>query len=157
MKNKPGKYDILIHMLADAENHYNLKMEVYGEKDDKSQEERGPKEIVKILTDLVKGTGRNVNIDRFYSSVELAEELFSVSKLTFVGPLQVNRKHIKESLKSRKERDIYSSIFTFTHPTSQKSPIFLVSYIARKNSVQNVVMLSTQHVDDKKDDSKTQT
>lgn len=84
MKDKPGKYGILIRMLSDAHTRYILKMEVYAGKDERPAEERSAKAVVRRLVKPLEGTGRNVTTDRYYTSIELAEELYN-DKLTLVG------------------------------------------------------------------------
>ncbi|KAJ4437268.1 hypothetical protein ANN_17405 [Periplaneta americana] len=107
MKDKPGKYGILIRMLSDAHTRYILKMEVYAGKDERPAEERSVKAVVRHLVKPLEGTGRNVTTDRYYTSIELAEELYNDDKLTLVGTLKSNRKHIPEELKKTQGRAIF--------------------------------------------------
>ncbi|KAJ4429761.1 hypothetical protein ANN_21965 [Periplaneta americana] len=103
MKEKPGKYGVLIRILADCKERYVLRMEVYaGKTEDSTPESRGPKSIVKRLATPLKGSGRNITTDRYYTSVELAEELYTDYGLTLVGTMQTKRKHIPEELKTTK-------------------------------------------------------
>ncbi|KAJ4425890.1 hypothetical protein ANN_27516 [Periplaneta americana] len=85
MKDKSGKYGILIRMLSDAHTRYILKMEVYAGKDERPAEERSANAVVRRLVKPLEGTGRNVTMDRYYTSIELAEELYNDDKLTLVG------------------------------------------------------------------------
>ena len=73
LKDKPGKYGILVRILSSAIERYIIKIEVYAGKDNRPVNERGPTEIVKRLVEPIKNTGYNVTTDRFYTSVELAE------------------------------------------------------------------------------------
>lgn len=78
MKEKPGKYGILIRMISDSDCRYVVKMEVYsGRKDPVAGTERGPSAVVKRLVESIKGSARNVTTDRYYTGVDLAEELFN--------------------------------------------------------------------------------
>ncbi|KAJ4442340.1 hypothetical protein ANN_03926 [Periplaneta americana] len=61
-------------------------------------ESRGLREVVKRLVTPIKDSGRNVTTDRFYTSVELPEDLYEC-KMTLVGTMKNNRKHIPEELK----------------------------------------------------------
>ncbi|KAJ4430073.1 hypothetical protein ANN_22282 [Periplaneta americana] len=63
MKDKPGKFGILIMMLSDAHTRYILKMEVYAGKDERPAEERSAKAVVRHLVKPLEGTGRNVTTD----------------------------------------------------------------------------------------------
>lgn len=149
MKDKPGKYGILIRMLADCETRYVLQMEVYaGKTEDSTPNTRGPKEIVKRLVSPLRNSGRNVTTDRYYTSIDLAEDLYREFGLTLVGTLQKNRKHIPELLKSTKDRKLHSSIFAFTDPSSGNSPVTLVSYVTKEKPTKILLLLSTQHADD---------
>ncbi|KAJ4430410.1 hypothetical protein ANN_22626 [Periplaneta americana] len=153
MKDMPGKYGILIRMLSDAHTRYILKMEVYAGKDERPAEERSAKAVVRRLVKPLEGTGRNVTTDRYYTSIELAEELYNDDKLTLVGTLKSNRKHIPEELKKTQGRELYSSRFSFTDPKTGKAPVTLVSYITRLKPTKNLLLLSTQHNDRKVDES----
>ncbi|KAJ4426464.1 hypothetical protein ANN_27278 [Periplaneta americana] len=154
MKDKPGKYGILIRMLSDVHTRYILKMEVYAGKDERPAEERSAKAVVRHLVKPLEGTGRNVTTDRYDTSIELAEELYNDDKLTLVGTLKSNRKHIPEELKKTQGREIYSSRFLFTDPKTGKAPVTLVSYITRLKPTKNLLLLSTQH--DRKVDESTE-
>ncbi|KAJ4441429.1 hypothetical protein ANN_11284, partial [Periplaneta americana] len=78
MKEKPGKYGAVIRILADCRERYVLRMEVYaGETEDSTPVSRGPKPIVKRLATPLKESGRNITTDRYYTSVEPAEELYT--------------------------------------------------------------------------------
>ncbi|KAJ4426216.1 hypothetical protein ANN_27027 [Periplaneta americana] len=130
MKVKPGKYGVLIRILADCKERYVLRMEVYaGKTEDSTPESRSPKSIVKRLATPLKGSGRNITTDRYYTSVELAEELYTDYGLTLVGTMQIKRKHIPEELKTTKNREVYSSKFAFTDPDTGNPPVTLVSYV----------------------------
>ncbi|KAJ4446305.1 hypothetical protein ANN_13000 [Periplaneta americana] len=111
------------------------------------------KSVVRRLVKPLEGTGRNVTTDRYYTSIELAEELYNDDKLTLVGTLKSNRKHIPEELKKTQGRELYSSRFLFTDPKTGKAPVTLVSYITRLKPNKNLLLLSTQHNDRKVDES----
>ena len=50
---------------------------------------------VRDLTEHIRGSGKNVTMDRHYSIVELADEPANDRKLTTVGTVQSNRRHIQ--------------------------------------------------------------
>ncbi|KAJ4432846.1 hypothetical protein ANN_21485 [Periplaneta americana] len=110
-------------MLADCKETYVHSKEMYTCKEKGTTSEyRGPKETVKRLIAPIKNTYRNVTTNRCYTSFDLAKDLYSDYNLTLVGTMQNNRKHILEEMKSVKERELYSSIFAFTDPSSGKPP-----------------------------------
>lgn len=73
--------------------------------------------------------------------------LYTDFKLTLVGTLKSNRKHVPAELKTRNGRDLYSTKFAFTDPATKKPPVTLVSYITKEKPKKNLLMLSTQHRD----------
>lgn len=146
MKEKPGKYGILIRMLADCDQRFVLNTEVYAGK--RIDVPSGTIPVVKRLITPISNTGRNVTTDRFYTSVQLAEELFEEHNLTLVGTMQLNRKFIPKELKETSERQLHSSMFAFTDPKSKKPPVTLQSYITKEKPKKNLIFLSTQHSDD---------
>lgn len=149
MKDKPGKYGVLIRMLADCSTRYVLRMEVYAGKPQNSTSiSRGPQGIVKRLVDPIKNSGRNVTTDRYYTSVELAEDLYKDFGLTLVGTLQQNRKHIPEILKKTEGRHVHTNMFAFSDPKSGNPPVTLLSYVTREKPTKVLLFLSTQHSDD---------
>lgn len=74
---------------------------------------RGPKERVKRLLNPIRNSGCYVKADRYYSSVELAEELWKDFGMTLVGPVQQNRKHIPEVLKKTERGKFTLKCFHF--------------------------------------------
>ena len=69
---------------------------------------------VRDLTEHIRGSGRNVTMDRYYTSVELAEELASERNLTVVGAIQPNRRHVPDAFKSATRREVFSTKFDFS-------------------------------------------
>lgn len=158
MKNKPGKYGILIRMLMDSETRYVVNMEPYCGKLDPVSEGRGPSydgstaigkgptAVVKRLLDPIKGTSRNVTTDCSYTSVELAEDLYNDYQITLVGTLNETRKHIPECMKNTQGRELYSTKVLYTEPTSGRPPVTLVSYLTKiKPKKKILLLLSTQN------------
>ena len=134
-------------MLTGAIERYVVKMEVSAGKDNRPAAERGALELVKRLVQPIRNTGYNVTSDRFYTSVELADVLYNDLKLTLVGKLKSSRKEISEELKTSNGRELYSSKFAFTDPSTGKPPVTLASYITKDRPKKNLLMLSTQHND----------
>ena len=94
-------------------------------------------QIVRNLTEHIRGSGRNITMDRYYTTVDLAEELVKERNLTMLGTLQSNRKGIPEEFKQAKGRDVHSTLFAFI------GECMLLSYVPKKGKV--VLMLSTEH------------
>jgi len=125
MKDKTGKYGMLIRMLTDSHKKYVIAMEPYAGK--LSEVSNKPKDIVCRLSQTIKGSSRSITMDRFYSSVELADELWHNFKLTMVGTMNANRKHVPKMIKIGKNRALYSSIFLFPKATATTAPVTLLS------------------------------
>ncbi|XP_049847194.1 uncharacterized protein LOC126299375 [Schistocerca gregaria] len=145
LKEKPGKYGILIRMLSDSETRYVISMDIYTGKSGNTQHSNGPMEIVKRLIKPIEKSGRNVTTDRYYTSVELAETLWNDFHLTLVGTLQSNRRHIPEELKTTTGHSLHSSIFAYTDPQTQRPPVTLASTLVREKPKRLLLMLSTYH------------
>ena len=136
--SKPGKYGILMRMMTDATSRYVLNIVPYAGKPSDGQHEP-PGSAQRLVHQLVlsyKGSGRNVTMDRFYTSVELAEDLLK-DKLTIVGTMNTSRRDVPATMKPSKTRAELSSSFLFTRDLT------MVSYVPKKNK--SVVLLSSMH------------
>ena len=136
--SKPGKYGLLLRMMTDASSRYVLNIIPYAGRP-KTGDRELPGAAQRIVHQLVapyKGTGRNVTMDRFYTSVTLAEELLK-DKLTITGTMNTSRREIPGIMKAAKTREEKSSIFLFTQDLT------MVSYVPKKNK--SVILLSSMH------------
>ena len=139
MANKPDKYGLLFRDVADARTRYVLNMLPYAGKADEPDPAlhvTGASSIVNHLVRPYCNSGRNVTADRFYSSVELCDELLTKG-LTYVGTINSTRRHLPEEAKKTEGRQIHSTDFYWSENT------MLVSYNKKKNK--NVLVVSTQH------------
>lgn len=140
--SKPGRYGILFRTVADANYRYLWKAWPYSgrpEAPDLSPPRvqlDGVLETVHYLVQDVKGTGRNITLDRFYTSVPLAEEL-AAERLTVVGTLNKNRRFLPSELTNPRGRQPGTSMFAF------RNTVMLVSHCPKPKKV--VLALSTQH------------
>ena len=135
-KSKPGRYGLLIRWLCDSEKRYAVKgisycgVPVYGTEMVKEQNKSS--NIVKKLVEMLRGSGRGITCDRFYTEIDLAAELYREYNLTMTGTLQANRKHIPEESKSTKGRQPTSSVFCFNDMTTLLLLLLLMKFIGRK-------------------------
>ena len=88
------------------------------------------------LTSNMQGSGRNVTVDNFFTSLCLAQKL-SKKKMTLLGTMRKNRKELPPEFINAKGRETLSSIFAFRDDGT------LVSYCPKKGKV--VVLLSSLH------------
>jgi len=138
--SKPGKFGIKLWLLCDSKTGYCFNQIIYTgkkRKDDKPEKNLGVKVVLDILkTCVVNFKGRTLVTDNFFTSLSLAEELYS-KKLTLVGTMKNSRKELPPQFTIKKKRDRYSSLFAF------KQRATLVSYLSRKKKVVN--LLSSLH------------
>lgn len=141
MPSKPNRYGLKIYALVDSKLFYTMKLEVY-----LGKQPEGPYKfdnsnlsLVCRLVEPIRGSNRNITMDNFFTSVELADKLLMDYKLTIIGTLRKNKPHIPRELLTVK-RPQQTSMFAFQENCT------MVSYIPRKNK--NVILLSTVHLDD---------
>jgi len=138
--SKPGKYGLLLRMMTDAKSRYVLNIIPYaGKPADGIREPPGlAQRLVHQFMLPYKGSGRNVTMDRFYTSVELAEELLR-DKMTIVGTMNSSRRGVPDRMKASKSHAEPSSSFLFTRELT------IVSYVPEEN--RSVILLSSMHHD----------
>jgi hypothetical protein len=78
-----------------------------------------------------------VTMDRYYTSVDLAEDLLQNDKLTIVGTVNRNRVHIPDEMKQVVGRVDLSTKFAWS------GTVMLLSYVPKAKK--NVLLLSTEH------------
>jgi hypothetical protein len=88
--SKPTKYGIKIYALVDARMFYTSNLEVYVGK-----QPHGPYQVRSSLGDVkerlcepILGTGRNVTIDNWFTSYELAIRMLTNHRLKIVGTIK---------------------------------------------------------------------
>jgi len=114
MPNKPAKYGIKIWWACDASTSYPLAGEIYlGRQPGADREVNQGSRVVKSLTKNWLRSGRNVVTDNFFTSVELAEDLY-VDYTTLVGTIRKNKSDIPKQLTTKENREEKSSIFAFS-------------------------------------------
>lgn len=139
--SKPSKYGIKIFALVDVKNAYTYNMEIYCGKqpDGPFQVSSSAAEVVKRMVKRLEGTGRNITMDNWFTSVPLALDLLQ-KKLTIIGTIRKNKRELPEEFVICRNRQINSSLFGY-----HKEKCTLVSYTPKKSKV--VLALSTMHHD----------
>jgi hypothetical protein len=136
MKSKPAKYGLKLWILCDSSTSYALNIQVYtgkvGDCPEKNQGER----VVHDMVDVIKGSGRNITVDNFFTSVPLARQLLQ-KKLSLVGTLRKNKAEIPTEFLPAKDRPVHSSVF------GHQQQLTLVSYVPKRNRA--VILLSSMH------------
>lgn len=136
LPSKPDKYGLKIISLCDAKTYYFYAGIPYLGKETRDKCVSIPTYYVMKLCEPVYGTNRNITMDNWFASCEVADKLAD-KKLTMVGTLRKNKPEIPESLLLSKNRPVSSSVFIYRREK------MLESYIPKKN--RNVILLSTMH------------
>ena len=94
--SKPAKYGIKVWWICDAKNSYPLKGMIYTGKTGNTRDVNQGERVVKELAVLYKGSGRNICMDNFFTSLTLAKHLLSWN-LTILGTLKkINLTYLKQ-------------------------------------------------------------
>lgn len=136
--SKPAKYGIKVWWICDAKNSYPLHGQIYTGKQDSGREIGVGERVVRDLVGPYYGSGRNITMDNFFTTLPLAKQLISV-KLSIVGTLRRNKAYIPTEMKDDKRWTIGTSKFGF------HEKVTMVTYKQRKTN--SVIMLSTMHDD----------
>lgn len=146
LPQKPGKYGIKVWVCADSETHYCYNAEVYTGREERNKDVGFSESVVTQLVSPLYKSGRNVTMDRFFTSISLAEKLLE-NKLTCVGTLMSNRTGLPLALlpAAAAKRLTGSSIF------AHQGKLTVVSYHPKKSKT--ILLLSTLHKDHAIDES----
>lgn len=137
MPSKPAKYGIKWWLCCDSDNAYICDLDIYvGKARDGTVAKRVGETVVTNLTQSFKGSGRNITMDNFFTSVPLAKTLLR-DNLTLVGTVRKNKTEIPVEFMPHKKRNVRSSTFGFD------GDLTLVSYVPKTNRA--VILLSTMH------------
>jgi hypothetical protein len=138
--SKPNKYGIKVFCLTDARMLYTYNMEIYPglQPDGPYLASTKPADVVKRLISPIKGSGRNITLDNWFTSFELLTDLRQ-DRLSLVGTVRKNKAFVPAELKTTKNREVTSSLFGFRREGT------LVSYVPKKG--RNVIVVSSMHFD----------
>nr|XP_022900752.1 piggyBac transposable element-derived protein 4-like [Onthophagus taurus] len=138
--SKPAKYGIKIFALVDCKSIYTCNLEIYCGKQPAGPHSTSWKnyDLVMRMIAHITGTGRNVSMDNWFTSVPLAVDLLQM-KTTIIGTLRKNKPDIPPQFINATHREVYSSLFGFHKMCT------LVSYVPKRKKV--VLLLSTMHHD----------
>ena len=146
--NKPHKHSVLLKSLNDARFPYTDKALPYAAKPTAGD---GPfyisstadyiKNLVIRTKEQVKLDGRNISMDRLYTSVEITNWLLE-KNITIVGTVQKGRVDFPEEVFETKNREVLSKT---CHFEKDKKDLCLSSYTVQTKSEgkKKVVILST--------------
>ena len=92
--------------------------------------------MVKHMVREVAGTGRNVMMDRYFTSIPLTEDLLA-ERLTVVGTINKRRKFLPKELTEARGRQVDTHLFAF------RNDVTLVSTCHKPGKL--VLAVSTKH------------
>ncbi|GBP64363.1 PiggyBac transposable element-derived protein 4 [Eumeta japonica] len=138
--SKPAKYGIKLFFLVDAMTFYTNKLEICGGKQREGPyfQDTSTNALVKRMIEPISGTGQNVTMDNWFTSVPLTEQLLTDHDLTVLGTMRKNKPEILNEFR-RKGLEVYSTVFGY------KQKETLLSYCPKKDKT--VLLLSTMHND----------
>ena len=135
--SKPGKYGLKMWIMADSETFYCSDAQLYCGKIGNQADVGQGMRVVLQLSEHIRGSGRNVTMDNFFTSYALAREL-SNRRLTLVGTVRSNRREVPIDMLPNAGREVYSSLFGFS-----PDGMTLVSYVPKKERLLFYYHLST--------------
>lgn len=147
--SKPNKYGIKLFALVDSKMTYTYNLEVYAglQPEGPFRISNKPPDVVKRMVQPLRGSGRNITADNWFTDLELVDWL-KKEKLTYVGTIRKNKRQLPPTFVSVIGRKQYSSMFGFSDGKT------LVSYIPKERK--NVMLISTLHNDHALDPSSGQ-
>lgn len=85
--------------------------------------------MVKCMIESIWGTGRNVTMDNWFTSVPLAVTLLKDHQLTMVGTIRKNKPEIPSCFQPKRSRAEHSSLFGF------QEDVTLCSYVPKNTNL----------------------
>ena len=138
MPMKPAKYGTKLFWICDAKNGYALQSIPYCGKLNNEREVGLAENVVLKLSERYFNSGRNIFMDRFFSSHSVAIKLLEKG-LTMTGTIKQNRREVPSSFRCVKSRDTFSTKELW----DGENRIMLLSYVPKRNK--NVLMISSMH------------
>jgi len=144
--DKPAKYGILFKSLNSARYPYTYQAVVYAGKPEAEPNDfyiTGTAEYIKALVKKLEKyhslKGRNISMDRLYTSFEIADWLLE-HKITMVGTLMMNRVGVPTEMKDIQDREVFST----EHYWREDGKCNFASYVVKTSKgKKNVIVLST--------------
>lgn len=138
MGNKPAKYGLKIYALSDARSFYTFNFEVYTGRQPNGPylSSNTPEDVVKRLVEPIRGSGRVIVTDNYYTSFKLGQDLKTEYNLRLLGTVRKNRRFVPPIMLAR--RPPQTSFFAFNNVGT------LVTYAKSKKTF--VLLFSTMDV-----------
>jgi hypothetical protein len=123
MPNKPSKYGLKYYGIGDVSTNYLLDSIAYfgkSHEEDSNAKECG-KRMVLDLSRRFSGSNRVIGMDNYFTSIPLANELFS-NQMGLIGTIKSNKNQVPVEFLASKEKPVNMKQFAF------KGPLTLVSF-----------------------------
>jgi hypothetical protein len=123
MPNKPSKYGLKYYGIGDVSTNYLLDAIAYlgkSHEEDSNAKECG-KKMVLDLSRRFSGSNRVIGMDNYFTSIPLANELFS-NQIGLIGTIKSNKNQVPVEFLASKEKLVSTKQFAF------KGPLTLVSF-----------------------------
>ena len=147
--SKPARYGLLIISLRDGEVPYTYTSLPYAGKPENPDKyyvvgtDEKTQYLVKRLLEHTNLTGRNISVDRYFTSVPLSEWLLD-RNVTLVGTMNESRVGIPHEIRAVVARESKSTIYMY-NPDNAKEKM-LISWIdKKKRGSKNILCLTTMH------------
>ena len=147
--SKPVRYDLLIISICDAELPNTYFSLPYAGKPQIPREYYVPGTgeksmyLVNNLSRYVDITGRNISMDRYFTSISLPVWL-KQQKITLVDTMKENRQGMPKDLKVVGDRAEKSTICVYNNDNETRK--MMISYVDKKKSgLKNIFVLTTMH------------
>jgi len=140
--SKPNKYGLKVFALCDSKTYYTLNLEVYvgNQPAGPFKVSNSPGAVVERLAEPIRGTGRNITVDNWFTNLELIANLKQNFRLTLLGTIRKNKRELPPEFANPSTRSEKTSMFAFHKNCT------LVSYIPKPKK--NVLLVSSMHTDD---------
>lgn len=110
---KPSRYGIKFHLIVCCESGYMFDGFPYIGEGTFQPGERAGLATIKRLIHTIKGSGRNITCDNYYSSVEAVERLLIEDNLTMVATFR-SKQNFPLAFIQKENRQEYSSMFLYS-------------------------------------------
>ena len=139
MPSKPRKYGVKFFWLCEATTGFAPNGMIYSERESDSGPHRNlTNDIVMKLCSVYFGTGRDIYVDRYFTSHGLVCNLLQ-QNLTLVGTVMAIRREVSSQFKTAKGREVERTKTLYEH----SNKILLLLYVLKRNK--NVLMMSSSH------------
>lgn len=132
---KPQSYGLKAFALVDSEIFYTSAIEIYTGKQQPGPFfiDNKPATVVKPISASILGTGRNITIDNWFSSIGVIDELQKEHRTTVVVTIKKNKRELLPEFVNPKKRSVNSSLIGYNEGKVS------VSYVPKKGKCVVVV------------------